>query len=570
MKQKEWTIMVYMAGDNNLAVDMAYAMEQIREVAGTEGSNLNLFVYYDGNSPSIPTLYCDFSDKDNPKYVSSQNVADKLYRVSSKVNENAADKKSVLNFVDWCINKADGKANRYALIFSGHSLGFQEIGLFKDEGSGKSMNMTDLFLLLQRLVQTKDELAKEAEDQGYEGDKLERETTEILGRKLDLLGFDSCVMGMIEVGYQFDKVSETMVVSEGSVPSAGWTYAKILGGLARGEHSNSSAQTVAKHFVKEFIKSQDKFTVGGVSVDMAAWDMEQMWFLTNAFNELAGSMIDCFEDENSRIYKQMERAILHAHWKCQSYMYDQNIDLGDFCELLYQECDLIKESVSGENPEHLEEVQTNCQKVLAELKKAVILCGFSGGGYQYSNGVSVFFPWSWEGYQVSQHSYESLLIAMEAKLEKNSSWVGFLKKYLSDVARRKSASPTPADAVPGSKFRYQSGIRFDENLESLSQSVSAAEAATKLAGQQNSKLAGQQDSKLSGQQNSKLAGQQNSKLAGQQNSKLAGQQNSKLAGQQNSKMGGGSDNAFFDNLKLFKNIESRWNISGFSKKLDEL
>ena len=33
MTQKEWTIMIYMAGDNNLAVDMAYAMEQIKGVA---------------------------------------------------------------------------------------------------------------------------------------------------------------------------------------------------------------------------------------------------------------------------------------------------------------------------------------------------------------------------------------------------------------------------------------------------------------------------------------------------------------------------------------------------------
>ena len=33
MNEKEWTIMIYMAGDNNLAVDMAYAMEQIKGVA---------------------------------------------------------------------------------------------------------------------------------------------------------------------------------------------------------------------------------------------------------------------------------------------------------------------------------------------------------------------------------------------------------------------------------------------------------------------------------------------------------------------------------------------------------
>ena len=35
MNQKEWTIMIYMAGDNNLAVDMAYAMEQIKSVAAS-------------------------------------------------------------------------------------------------------------------------------------------------------------------------------------------------------------------------------------------------------------------------------------------------------------------------------------------------------------------------------------------------------------------------------------------------------------------------------------------------------------------------------------------------------
>ena len=82
MNQKEWTIMIYMAGDNNLAVDMAYAMEQIREVAKDGADSLNLFVYYDGNSPEIPTIYCDFSDAKNPKYVRSFMVPDKLYPVT--------------------------------------------------------------------------------------------------------------------------------------------------------------------------------------------------------------------------------------------------------------------------------------------------------------------------------------------------------------------------------------------------------------------------------------------------------------------------------------------------------
>jgi len=61
-----------------------------------------------------------------------------------------------------------------------------------------------------------------------------------------------------------------MISSEGSVPSAGWTYAKILGCLGREDTRNLETEKVAELFVKQFIRSQDDFTVGGVSVDMAA------------------------------------------------------------------------------------------------------------------------------------------------------------------------------------------------------------------------------------------------------------------------------------------------------------
>ncbi len=560
--------MIYMAGDNNLAVDMAYAMEQIKGVAGDGPDSPNLFVYYDGNSPSIPTLYCDFSEPRNPKYVRSFKVPDKLFRVPVKQNENAADKKSVINFVDWCVNKVEvenggeishgRRAEKYAMIFSGHSLGFQDIGLFKDETSGKSMKMEDLYFLLQRLTSTKIELDRDLKGYDLEPEERERETTVLLGKKLEILGFDSCVMGMLEVGYQFGAVAKTMIASEGNVPNAGWTYAKILGCLARGNSGPDCAEAVAEHFVKQFIESQDSYTVGGVSVDMAAWDLSRMTDLTIAFDELSEVLIACFDDPESRIYRQMERVILQVHWKCQSYMYEQNVDLGDFCELLDRECGLVAEELGGDDVEILYEVQDKCRKVLRELKKAVILSGFSGGGYQYSNGMSVFFPWSREGYEVSRKNYERLWFAKDAGSRKFS-WNGFLKKYLNEVALRRFEPETP-DAVPGEKYRYFSGIRFDERSDSQAFAASAS-PMTKIPGQQGSKIAGQQGSKIAGQQGSKIAGQQGSKIAGQQGSKIAGQQGSKLAG--------GGSNAFFDNLRLFKNIESRWDISGFTKKPGE-
>src|SRR5687767_4608238 len=200
---------------------------------------------------------------------------------------------------------------------------------------------------------------------------------------------------------------------------------------------------------------------------MAAWDMSKFEALAKAFNKLAEALIKCFDDEESRIYSQMERVILQVHWKCQSYMYDQSVDRGDFLELLDRECGLVIEELGeGDDLEILVRVQSACQAVLQELRKAVIQSGFSGGGYQYSNGLSIFFPWSREGYEVSKKNYESLWFAKEAK-RRRKSWTVFLKKYLYEVTLRKSEPPN-VEVPVGERYRYRSGVTFvDERIDAF-------------------------------------------------------------------------------------------------------
>ena len=586
MKEKEWTIMIYMAGDNNLAVDMAYALEQIKGVADGGDDSPNLLVYYDGNSPSIPTLYCDFSVPGKARYKPSYKVPNKLYDVPKKLNENAADKFSILNFIDWCVNKVQvdddegsgeitfgRRAEKYALIFAGHSLGFQDIGLFKDESTGKTMKMNDFWFVLETLTNSRHKLEKYADENNLPDDVRELVTTVLLGQKIDLLGFDSCVMGMLEVGYQFNNVAKTLIASEGSVPSAGWTYAKILGCLAREQNRKLDTRSVAEMFVKQFIRSQDSYTVGGVSVDMAAWDLSRFSYLADEFDGLSQVLLDCFADEGSRIYRQMERVILQIHWKCQSYMFDQNVDLGDFCELLDLECGRVAEELGeGDDIEQLRAVQKQCRHVLKELSKAVILSGFSGGNYQYSNGVSVFFPWSREGYEVSKKNYEGLWFVKDVK-RKQVSWADFLKKYLYEVSLRK-LEPTVTDVPLGSKYRYPSGVIFDERVDAYATAAVAGKVgghvATRIAGQEGTRIAGQEGTRIAGQEGTRIAGQEGTRIAGQEGTRIAGQEGTRIAGQEGTRMAGagGASSHFFDSLKLFKNIDSRWDISGFSKKLE--
>ena len=566
MDQKEWTIMIYMAGDNNLSVDMAYAMEQIKDVAGEDTESINLFVYYDGSSSAIPTLYCDFSNAENPRHVRSHMVKNKLYPVDEKHNENAADSRSVLNFVDWCVNivknEDDGttrsgrRAKKYALIFSGHSMGFQDIGMFKDESADHTMGMEEMNSLLERITKSSDVLIAEAGDQNGNADQYNSKTREILGQKLDILGFDSCVMGMFEVGYQFNSVAKTMVASEGSVPNAGWTYAKIFGSLASQPDHKPVTEIVAD-FVSEFIKSQDSFTIGGVSVDMAAWDLSKLSDLNTEFEKLSEKLLECFQDEGSTTYRQMERALLQVHWKCQSYMYDQNVDLGDFCELLRGECESLINEVGVNEIPILEDLRKHCEGVLGELKNAVILSGFCGGGYQYSNGISLFFPWSLGGYTVSQENYEGLRFVRETGAGK--SWNQFLNKYLRDVTFRRAVEPIAAEsgapaiglekalsAVAGAdvsaygmddtKLRYHSFDFEDGALAEIQGAI--GEVETKMAGHEGSKMAGHEGSKMAGHEGSKMAGHEGSKMAGHEGSKMAGHEGSKMAGHEGSKMAG--------------------------------
>ena len=579
--------MIYMAGDNNLAVDMAYAMEQIREVAKDGADSLNLFVYYDGNSSEIPTIYCDFSDAKNPKYVRSFMVPDKLYPVPEKYNENAADRRSVLNFVDWCVNKAGRRAKRYGLIFSGHSLGFEDKGLFRDDSSGKSMKIADLFFLIQRIILPKNSLEDLASTDKLKGDELERETKELIGQRLDILGFDSCVMGMLEVGYQFCDVTKTMIASEGSVPSAGWTYAKILGGLARGEHRHKSAQKVAEHFVKEFIDSQDKYTVGGVSVDMAAWDMGRLMGLADALDGLAQVLIDCFEDENSRVYRQMERMVLQAHWKCQSYMWDQNVDLGDLCELLYSECELFRERIGGRRngdfesspksvPECADQSGKNGDPQRVQRRRVPILERHLG-----------LLPMVVERLPRVSEKLRKYMVR-EGLQEPNfkAKWLGwadFLKLYLSQVALRKAAEVTD-EASEGMKYRYFSGIQFDDEssdgLETPEASGPVGSAgSTKLGGSGSStRLGGSGSSTRMGGSGSstRLGGSGSSTRLGGSGSSTRRRLGSstRLGGSGSSNAGGGSSARVreldadgrlgeFDAPRWFGQLDKAWRLRQF-------
>ncbi|HYK22766.1 MAG TPA: hypothetical protein VEV42_18625, partial [Pyrinomonadaceae bacterium] len=196
------------------------------------------------------------------------------------------------------------------------------------------------------------------------------------------------------------------------------------------------------------------------------------------------------------------------------------------------------------------------------------------------------FPWSREGYEVSKKNYEGLWFAKDVK-RKQLSWTDFLKKYLYEVSLRKLV-PTKTDVPIGARYRYPSGVVFDERFGAQAYAAAAVagriagqegtriagqegtriagQEGTRIAGQEGTRIAGQEGTRIAGQEGTRIAGQEGTRIAGQEGTRIAGQEGTRIAGQEGTRMAGGGSSHFFDSLKLFKNVESRWDISGFSKK----
>jgi hypothetical protein len=90
-----------------------------------------------------------------------------------------------------------------------------------------------------------------------------------------------------------------------------------------------------------------------------------------------------------------------------------------------------------------------------------------------------------------------------------------------------------------------------------------------VAGNGATKIAGQEGTRIAGQEGTRIAGQEGTRIAGQEGTRIAGQEGTRIAGQEGSKLAGGGAGAFFQSLRLFKNVESRWDISGFTKKTND-
>jgi len=234
----KWTVLVYMAGDDRSPGGIEYAISQdlaeIKKVGSTD--SVHFLVQTDDATGTASYRYRLRNGTDL--------ASDRIERFNGDLN--TGNTKTLVDFVQWAHYLFP--AERTALVLWGHGSGHDDQNIYRAV-RGSANPRTTARLAQRRLgffSGTRRSILEQGPTRGYgyddtAGDFLDNaelrkamlQIKKLLGRKLDILGFDACLMAMIEVAYQIHDLADILVASERTEPGDGWSYSRAFRGLQK-------------------------------------------------------------------------------------------------------------------------------------------------------------------------------------------------------------------------------------------------------------------------------------------------------------------------------------------------
>jgi len=190
-----------------------------------------------------------------------------------------------------------------------------------------------------------------------------------LGRPIDILGFDACLMSMVEIFDGMQENARCTVASEETIPLEGWPYDDILRYLAASPEA--TAEDLAEVLVREYVKSYARDR----RVTLAATSLGGIEPLAHAVDGLCRALLARRGDTALRLALEDAR---RKAWRSSDT--PEYVDLGSFCAALRARTRLAS-------------VKAGCADVIGVLRRDVVLASdYRGKPSTPPTGLTVFLP----------------------------------------------------------------------------------------------------------------------------------------------------------------------------------
>ena len=360
--KKPWSFLAYIAADNNLS---DYGLIDIQELcdAGTN-KNVHAAVQIDTEGEHDGSIRYEISA---PDFEGNSHRT-----VIARLAESDSGNPRVLkNFVSWGLKRYS--ADKRLLVVWNHGSGFRQPGRARRrdiafDDFGTSLDMPEVTDALSRAGITP-------------------------ARKLSILGFDACLMNMLEVADHFSGHADFLVGSQQTEPGDGWPYNQVLSGM----QGNPSALALAQHIVSRYIASYKRD--GQANVTQSAIDLSKTGAAVKAYGSFGKALKATLPGSRQKV-RNLRRIV-------QSYEYADYVDAVHLARLAKS---LVTAAVST--------------ATAAAVKAAVAANGKYGPSVQDSNGLSIWFPTSANQYE----QYRAKYLQLKCNQGKNG-WIDFLDAY---------------------------------------------------------------------------------------------------------------------------------------------
>jgi hypothetical protein len=217
--------------------------------------------------------------------------------------------------------------------------------------------------------------------------------TAAIGDKIDIVGFDACLMGMWEVAEASAPYARYLVASEETEPGPGWAYDGFLPALIQ-DPLNTDARALGRAIVDAYYNEDP----GDSTLSLI--DLDSMANLASAMTAFADAL---------RAHTDLYASINSVRNATQAFYYSDNRDLFDFATRI--------KSMSGVTPD----IVTAADALLLQLG-TTIAYSRAQADYPGAHGMAIYFP-------ARSSGMDSAYTASGAVWSQHATWDEFLQSF---------------------------------------------------------------------------------------------------------------------------------------------